>query len=104
MFEHVFNVVCNFDECEINIMYILTYIYIVRVIKFYTVWFKVSDREAGADYNQSEVYSLILFVRTVLKCIILLEAMIDICLKLSSDVFIWSHRSVLKSKCCMNYS
>lgn len=27
MFEHVFNVVCNFDECEINIsMYILTYI------------------------------------------------------------------------------
>lgn len=37
MFEHVFNVVCNFDKCEIDIMYILTYIYIVRVIKFYTV-------------------------------------------------------------------
>lgn len=89
MFEHVFNVVCNFDECEINIMYILTYIYIVRVIKFYTVWFKVSDREAGADYNQSEVYSLILFVRTVLKCIILLEAMIDICLKTVLRCIYW---------------
>lgn len=102
MFEYVFNVVCNFDECEINIMYILIYIYIVRAIKFYIVWFKVSDREVGVDYN--EVYLFILFVRIVLKCIILLEVMIDICFKLFLDVFIWSYRFVMKFKCCMNYS